>query len=147
MLHGAVLRQDDAAALGLPCGGFKAFGELEGLLDGQLQVVDVGRTEVHQHLAVLGDAERTRLEDQQRRLELRVEPLLPEELDPSSLTPDQLQYIRERVEANALWTGFLISKDRATAAIQVRLRSAEGEDAARLEKVVDGIVAEVEAAR
>ncbi len=68
---------------------------------------------------------------------LDVRPLVPE--DRSEWTPEALASLRERVDANPLWTGFLISRDRRTAALQVRLRDPGGESAERT-----ALVAEIE---
>ena len=60
---------------------------------------------------------------------LDVQPLVP--ADPVDWTPEALARVRERVGANALWTGSLISRDRRTAALQVRLEDPGAETAER----------------
>jgi predicted RND superfamily exporter protein len=52
--------------------------------------------------------------------ELVVEELVPAAREPLGLAPEELARIRDRVETNELWTGFLVSADRRTAALQVR---------------------------
>lgn len=52
---------------------------------------------------------------------LIVEPLVPTDLEPSELERTAEHNIRQRVATNQLWSGFLISRDKKTAAIQVHL--------------------------
>ncbi|MEX2207626.1 MAG: MMPL family transporter [Myxococcota bacterium] len=60
---------------------------------------------------------------------LDVQPLVPP--DPADWNEPALARVRERVEANALWTGSLVSRDRRTAALQVRLESPGAESVER----------------
>lgn len=53
--------------------------------------------------------------------ELVVESLVPENVDPLQLSKADVARIRERVEANPIWYGYLISQDLRTAAMHVRL--------------------------
>lgn len=74
---------------------------------------------------------------------LDVRPLLPEE--PAAFTPEVLARVRGRVETNSLWTGFLISRDRRTAALQVHLeepRAAPAERGALLAEIERAVEAE-----
>ncbi len=66
---------------------------------------------------------------------LRVDTVLPRDGDPHKLSAAQIAYIRERVEANRLWTGFLISRDRSTAAIAVHLEDESNNGRARVQLI------------
>ncbi len=76
--------------------------------------------------------------------ELRVEPLVARGIDPAMLDAQSVEEIRKRVDANAPWTGFLISKDRRTAALQVTLSASHGSDAERQAVIaaIDAILSE-----
>jgi predicted RND superfamily exporter protein len=63
---------------------------------------------------------------------LRVDPLVPSQTDPARLDDATISRIRERVEANRLWTGFLISRDRQTAALAVHVEDESAEGSARV---------------
>jgi predicted RND superfamily exporter protein len=52
---------------------------------------------------------------------LIVEALVPSDREPLELEQAAQRHIRERVAANQLWSGFLISRDRKTVALQVHL--------------------------
>jgi predicted RND superfamily exporter protein len=56
---------------------------------------------------------------------LVVDPLVPEGGDLLDLGAAAQAHIRERVATNQLWSGFLISRDLTTAALQVHLEDAE----------------------
>ena len=58
---------------------------------------------------------------------LVVRQLIPNGHEAEDLDAAALAHIRERVERNGLWTGFLVSKDRRTVSIQVHLDSIPGE--------------------
>lgn len=71
---------------------------------------------------------------------LDVQALVPP--DPADWSTAALERVRERVEANPLWTGSLISRDRRTVALQVRLEepdeatSERGALLAEIERIV-----------
>jgi predicted RND superfamily exporter protein len=52
---------------------------------------------------------------------LIVEPLVPRDRHPRELEQAAEHHIRERVATNQLWSGFLISRDRKSAALQIHL--------------------------
>lgn len=64
---------------------------------------------------------------------LSVDPLVPVDVDPALLDRAAVAHIRGRVEANELWTGFLISRDRQTAALAVHLEDESSQGNARVE--------------
>lgn len=69
---------------------------------------------------------------------LIVDPLVPDG-DPRELSPREQARIRERVATHDLWTGWLVSEDRATAAFQIHLEEPTGGDAER-----EALIAEIE---
>ncbi len=79
-----------------------------------------------------------------RRDSLEVERLVPD--DAAALGAAELAQIRARVAQNRIWTGLLVSRDRRTAALQIRLEDPEqtGRDRGEL---VGAIQAAVEAER
>lgn len=64
---------------------------------------------------------------------LVVDPLVPADSDPALLSEAAIAHIRARVEANRLWTGFLISRDRETAALAVHVEDESAQGDARVE--------------
>lgn len=76
---------------------------------------------------------------------LMVDPLVPEDRAPAELSAAERAHVRERVEQNPVWTGFLISRDRKVASIQVRLREHDvsTESQAAAVAAIDGRVREI----